>query len=71
MISNEFLKNKNIEELNSELHSLLKQHLNLCIQLSSGKLKQTHLIRLCRRNIARVKTFLVIKKRGLVCVKKK
>ncbi len=63
MINNKLLKNKNIEELNNELNSLLKQYLNLYIQLSSGKLKQTHLIRLCRRNIARVKTFLIIKKK--------
>ncbi len=70
MIIDKFLKNKNIEELNTELYNLSKKYLNLRIQLSSGKLKTTHLICLCRRNIARIKTFLTIK-RGSICVKKK
>lgn len=69
MISNKFMKNKNVEELNFELLNLFKEYFNLRIQLSSGKLKKTHLIRSCRRNIARVKTFLTIKE--LNCVKKK
>ncbi len=70
MINNKFMKNKNIKELNLELLNLFKEYFNLCIQLSSGKLKKTHLIRLCRRNIARVKTFLTIKRVNYVKKKK-
>ncbi len=70
MINNKLLKNKNVKELNADLYNLFKEYLNLRIQLSSGKLKKTHLIRLCRRNIARIKTFLTIK-RDFIYVKKK
>ncbi len=66
--SKEYFENKSIKELNIELFNLRKEYLNLRIQLSSGKLKKTHLIRLCKKNIARIKTFLNYK--GVVCVNK-
>ncbi len=66
----EFLKNKSFEELNVELCNLRKEYLNLRIQLSSGKLKKTHLIRLCRKNIARIKNFLNYNK-GVISVNEK
>ena len=50
------LKDKTLKDLNLDLNELLKEQFNLRFQNSVGKLKQTHLIRLSRRNIARVKT---------------
>ncbi len=62
--------NKSIKELNIELCNLLKEYFNLRMQLSSGKLKKSHLIRLCRRNIARIKTYLTFKNINYVKKKK-
>jgi len=59
------LNSKSIENLNDELKSLLKEQFNLKFQSSLGQLKQTHLIRVARRNIARVKTAINLKKRGV------
>ena len=52
------LKQKNVEELNAELLNLLREQFNLRMQLSTGQLAQTHLIKNVRRDIARVKTIL-------------
>lgn len=52
------LYKKNIEELNSDLIYWMKIHSNLRMQIKSGNLKQTHLLREYRRNIARIKTYL-------------
>ena len=52
------LKNKSVEELNTELHALLKEQFNLRMQKATGQLAQTHQVRSVRRNIARVKTVL-------------
>ncbi|MDX2320055.1 MULTISPECIES: 50S ribosomal protein L29 [Moritella] len=52
------LKQKNVEELNEELLNLLREQFNLRMQLSTGQLAQTHLIKNVRRDIARVKTIL-------------
>ncbi len=61
---------KNIKELKMELYNLLKKYFSLRIQLFSGKLKKTHLIRSYRRNIARIKTYLTIKNINYVKKKK-
>lgn len=50
------LKDKSLEDLNVDLNQLSKEHFNLKFQHSVGKLKQTHLISVARRNIARIKT---------------
>ncbi|ATC92980.1 MULTISPECIES: 50S ribosomal protein L29 [Pseudoalteromonas] len=50
------LKDKNVEELNTELLALLREQFNLRMQSSTGQLAQTHLLRTVRRDIARVKT---------------
>ena len=50
------LKDKNVEELNTELLELLREQFNLRMQASTGQLAQTHLLRKVRRDIARVKT---------------
>lgn len=56
------LKEKSVEELNTELLDLLREQFNLRMQASTGQLAQTHLLKDVRRNIARVKTVLNQKK---------
>ncbi|QIQ42075.1 MAG: 50S ribosomal protein L29 [Buchnera aphidicola (Microlophium carnosum)] len=53
----EFRK-KNKKDLYIELLQLLREQFNLRMQSVSGKLKQPHLLRTVRRNIAQVKTLL-------------
>lgn len=52
------LKDKSVEELNTELIKLLREQLNLRTQKSTGQLSQAHLLKNVRREIARVKTIL-------------
>lgn len=52
------LREKSVEELNTELMSLLKEQFNLRMRKSTGQLSQGHLLRNVRRDIARVKTVL-------------
>jgi len=52
------LKEKSIEELNAELLNLLREQFNYRMQASTGQLAQTHVLRIVRRNIARVKTII-------------
>jgi len=55
------LREKSVEELNTELLNLLREQFNLRMQLAGGQLQQTHLLKQVRRNIARVKTLLTEK----------
>ena len=55
------LREKSIEELNAELLELLREQFNYRMQASTGQLAQTHLQRIVRRNIARVKTIITEK----------
>ena len=55
------LREKSVEELNTELLNLLRDQFNLRMQLAGGQLQQTHLLKQVRRNIARVKTLLTEK----------
>ncbi|MFC1237098.1 50S ribosomal protein L29 [Vibrio sp. DW001] len=55
------LREKNAEELNSELLGLLREQFNLRMQAATGQLQQTHTLRAVRRDIARVKTVLTEK----------
>ena len=55
------LREKSVEELNTELLNLLREQFNLRMQLSGGQLKQTHMLKQVRRDIARVKTLLTEK----------
>ncbi len=50
--------NKNYQELIDKLLNFKKQYFNLRMLFSTNKLKQTHLLRLYRKNIARIKTIL-------------
>jgi large subunit ribosomal protein L29 len=52
------LKDKSLNELKAELTALLKERFNLRMQHATRQLSQTHALRIVRRNIARVLTFL-------------
>jgi large subunit ribosomal protein L29 len=55
------LREKSVDELNTELNSLLREQFNLRMQKSTGQLEQTAQIKTVRRSIARVKTILTQK----------
>ena len=55
------LKDKSVEELNTELLNLLKEQFNLRMQHATGQLEKTDQLRTVRRTIARVKTLLTQK----------
>jgi large subunit ribosomal protein L29 len=50
------LREKTAEQLNEELLKLLQGQFKLRMQKSTGQLTQTHLLRVARRDIARIKT---------------
>lgn len=43
------LREKSVEELNSELLNLLKEQFNLRMQAATGQLQQTHTLKAVRR----------------------
>ena len=55
------LREKSVEELNTQLVDLLKEQFNLRLRKSTGQLNQSHLLRQTRRDIARIKTLLTEK----------
>lgn len=55
------LREKSVEDLNTELTNLLREQFNLRMQHSTGQLEQTAQLRTVRRSIARVKTILTQK----------
>ena len=57
------LRQKNIEELQKEKLTLLKEQFNLRMQRATGQLSKPHLFRQVRRNIARINTILAEKSR--------
>ena len=52
------LREKSVDELNSQLLKLLEEQFKLRVQSSTGQLGQTHLLKQARKDIARVKTVL-------------
>jgi large subunit ribosomal protein L29 len=52
------LKEKSIEALHKELHTLLREQFNLRMQRSLGEAPRPHNFKVVRRNIARIKTIL-------------
>jgi large subunit ribosomal protein L29 len=52
------LRSKSKDELNQELHSLLRAQFNLRMQKATQQLNNTSQIRKVRRDIARVRTLL-------------
>ena len=58
------LREKNINELNSEKLELLREQFNLRMQKGTGQLTQSHLLKDVRRNIARINTVINEKNAG-------
>lgn len=56
------LREKSVDELNGELHGLLREQFNLRMQRGTGQLSQPHRMKSVRRDIARIKTVLTEKK---------
>lgn len=52
------LRQKSVEELNKELLALSKEQFNLRMQKGISEMRKTHLFKLVRRGIARIKTIL-------------
>ena len=55
------LREKSVEELGTQLLDLLRDQFNFRMQKTTGQLKQTHLLKQIRRDIARVKSVLTEK----------
>ena len=55
------LREKSAEELNKELLDKREEQFKLRMQQSTGQLEQSHLLKQCRRDIARIKTILTEK----------
>ncbi len=58
------LRTKTVEELQTQLHELLKEQFNLRMQQGVGQLANPAQMRAIRRDIARIKTILTEKKAG-------
>ena len=56
------LRNKSIEELESDLVSAKKELFNLRFQSATNQLNNTSRIRQVRKNIARIQTIITLKK---------
>lgn len=52
------LREKSVDELNTQLQKALASQFKLRIQKATGQLSQTHLLKQARRDVARVKTVL-------------
>lgn len=59
----EDLKGMSFDELNKKLLDLRKEQFNLRFQQSGGQLEKTDQVAKIRRDIARVKTFMNVKRR--------
>ncbi len=59
------LKNKSVDELNSELVTAKKELFNLRFQNATNQLNNTARIREVRRNIARIQTVITQKQKGM------
>lgn len=56
------LRKMNLEELNKELHSLLRAQFSLRMQIATQQISNTNQLKSTRRDIARVKTIITQKK---------
>jgi large subunit ribosomal protein L29 len=61
------LKEKSVDELNTELLELRKEQFNLRMQKATGQSSESHTLKNVRRDIARVKT--VIKQKAMTVSK--
>jgi large subunit ribosomal protein L29 len=57
------LRDKTVDELQENLIGLMKDQFNYRMQKSTGQLNQTHLLKEVAKDIARVKTVLVVKEK--------
>ena len=57
------LRDKSVEELQTELHELCKSQFSYRMQKNTGQLGQFHLLNNVKRDIARVKTIITEKQR--------
>lgn len=57
------LRKKSIEELEREILKLLREQFNLRMHAAESQIKETHLFKKIRRDIARIKTLLTEKVR--------
>jgi large subunit ribosomal protein L29 len=55
------LREKSVAELQSALGDELKQQFKLRMQSSTGQLSESHLVKVTRRNIAKIKTIMAQK----------
>ncbi len=55
------LRDNTVAELQETLHGLLKEQFNLRMQQGTGQLSRPHLMKLVRKDIARVKTVIAQK----------
>ena len=55
------LRQKTSDELVEALNTELKEQFKLRMQKSSGEFNQTHLLKLSRRNVAKIKTVMTEK----------
>lgn len=60
----EEFRQKDMDELNKELHGLLREQFNLRMQRGTGQLAKSDQMKKVRRNIARVKTVINEKTRA-------
>tara|TARA_R110002073_G_scaffold335436_1_gene527397 strand:- start:71 stop:268 length:198 start_codon:yes stop_codon:yes gene_type:complete len=58
------LRDKSVEELQTQLQDLYKDQFNYRMQQGTGQLAQVHLIGAVRRDISRVKTIITEKQRS-------
>ncbi|MEX0964306.1 MAG: 50S ribosomal protein L29 [Pseudohongiellaceae bacterium] len=58
------LRDKSVEELQTQLQDLYKDQFNYRMQKGTGQLGQVHLIGAVRRDISRVKTIITEKQRS-------
>ncbi len=58
------LRDKSVEELQSQLQDLYKDQFNYRMQNGTGQLAQVHLFGAVRRDISRVKTIITEKQRS-------
>lgn len=63
-MNTEELRGTDLGELQKTLHGLLKDQFNLRMKNATGQLGQNHMLKLVKRDIARVKTVINQKQKG-------
>ncbi|HBC55674.1 MAG TPA: 50S ribosomal protein L29 [Gammaproteobacteria bacterium] len=58
------LREKSLNDLQTEKQSLLREQFNLRMQRATGQLNQTHRFKQIRREVARINTIMNEKRRG-------